>query len=65
MPNELTFAVELFQTLEANIPWQSMILLPHVPHEEFVARELFVAALTLHVLRLLEEVEIAQNKLKF
>lgn len=65
MSDELSFAIKLFQALEAYIPWQSMVLLSHVPHEEFVAGELFVTTLALHVLRLFEEVQIAQNELKF
>lgn len=64
MSNELSFAVELLQALKADISRQPVILLPHVPHEKLVARELLVAALALHVLRLLQKVEIAENELQ-
>lgn len=64
MPDELTFTVELLQTLEADVSGQAVILLTHVSHEKLVAGELFVAAFAFHVLCLFEEVEIAQNELK-
>lgn len=64
MPDKLSFAVELLQALEADVSWEAVILLSHVAHEELVAGELFVAALALHVLRLLQEVEVAQDELE-
>ena len=64
MTDELSFAVELFQALEADVTWQAMILFTHVSHEEFIARKLFAAAFALHVLRLLEEVQVAEDELQ-
>lgn len=62
MTDELTFAVELTQTLEANVARKAMIFFSHVAHEEFVAGEFFAAAFARHVLRLLEKIEIVQDE---
>lgn len=60
--NKLTLALELFQALETNISGQRMILFAHVTHEKFVAGKLFVATLAGHVLRLFQEIQVAQDE---
>jgi hypothetical protein len=64
MPNKLTFALKLSKTFEADISWQTVILLPHVTHKEFVTWKLLVAALAFHLLRLLKEIQVGEDKLE-